>query len=85
MLGHWTYLLALVILHFGIFQAFTAMQWLLERAPMLQPTAGLSRAELRKRWSDWRREVVRRKQAGEFTLVPPLGGGGGRGKVGWVL
>ena len=39
---------------------------------MLQSTASLSRAELRRRWSDWRREVARRKQAGEFTLVPPL-------------
>ena len=48
------------------------MQALLDSAPMLRPTAGLSRAELRRRWSEWRRDAGKKKQAGTFVAVPEV-------------
>lgn len=53
-------------------QVHSSMDELLRKAPMILSTASLSRAELQRRWNEWRSEVVRRRGAGEFASVPEL-------------
>ena len=53
-------------------QAFSSMQELLCKAPMIMSTAGLSRSEIHLRWSEWKKEVNQRREGGEFIAVPQL-------------
>lgn len=48
------------------------MEEVLLSVPMLAPTAGLSRADLQRRWSDWRREVSRRRDMGDYMYLQQL-------------
>lgn len=53
-------------------QVFNSMEEVLLSAPMLASTANLSRADLHRRWSDWRKEVARRKDSGEYVCYLEL-------------
>ena len=53
-------------------QVHASMDELLRKAPMILSTGSYSRAELQRRWNEWRGEVVRRRGAGEFTAHAEL-------------
>ena len=53
-------------------QAFASMEEVLLGAPMLASTANLTRADLHRRWADWKKEVSRRKNAGDYMCCTQL-------------
>lgn len=70
---HWSLLMHLSTNHsLTHSQAHASMDELLRKAPMILSTASHSRAELQRRWSEWRSECVRRRVGGEFAAEPKL-------------
>lgn len=70
--------------HDSHMQVFSSIEEVLLSAPMLTSTANLSRADLQRRWTDWRKEVSRRRDAGDYLPFQHLDllarvRGGGRG------
>jgi hypothetical protein len=45
---------------------FASIEEVILTAPMLASTTGLSRAELQRRWSDWKKQVKYRLEAGVY-------------------
>ena len=48
------------------------MEEVLLGAPMLASTANLTRADLHRRWADWKKEVSRRKNTGDYMCCTQL-------------
>lgn len=62
------------------------MEEVLRATPMLTSTAGVPRAELHRRWADWKKEVKHRKDAGDYLAFMELQllakvRGGGKGRI----
>ena len=57
---------------FVVAQMFRSMADVLMRAPMCLSTADLSRAELHRRWADWKKEVDHHSQMGDYGTSAEL-------------
>lgn len=53
-------------------QVFKNMAEMLLRTPMCLSTADLSRAELHRRWADWKKEVDHHSQMGDYGTSSQL-------------
>lgn len=56
----------------NIQDAFSSVDELLHKAPMVRPTASMSHAEQQHSWQQWKRECISRRDTGIFMTIPQL-------------